>query len=313
MNVLLWLQIPWCSPRQSLRWITILVIVATPLGLLGINSFLAGNPASWQLGVGLCGVALFFLWAFFLPATLLLAIDARQLRLPGVERQIVGSLLLYGVLSLAVPTAWLVTRGATALPVAAALTLACCGGLAFATVPRYLVVLFAFTPSLFIGALRSFRIRLPDAGDLPLISLAGILALVLLLIVVWRARRLLQGGTNQPQGWSAPIVLQLRDGSWDRRNDENRSLRLLPDWLRADVDLADVGPARPGKSLRVALGGWYLPQTWRSYARHLALGIVALSLLVLLVKLLAWLNSRPGGSSELTRGLLVAALAGLAC
>jgi hypothetical protein len=113
----------------------------------------------------------------------------------------------------------------------------------------------------------------------------GLVALIL------RWRQLLIAGPNQSMGWSSPVVFQFRNGSWGQWNSigDHRRLRQRPDWLRPGLDLDDAGPTNPRKALRVALGGWYLPQTWRSHIKQwlLTFSIVALPMLgsILLVRM----------------------------
>lgn len=310
MNALQWLRIPWYSTHRSLRWLIVFMLVACAAGAVAI-AILSDNPGRWQGSLALFGVSQFFLWAFFLPATLLLAIDTRLLRVPGVQRQIIGSLLLYGVLSVILPTAWLTAHGAPMLPAVAVLALCACGGLAFATMPRYLAALLGFTPAVLNAVHPGSHLRGLDDPQTTLFIAS--MALALLLVAVWRGRRLLLDGANQAQGWSSPMMLQLRNGSWGQWGaiGENRQLRQRPDWLRATPDLAGAGPARPDKAVRIALGGWYLPQTWLSYVRQLtlAIGLVALPLFV--VVLLNKLGGRgPGAAIEVTCRTVEGALMG---
>ncbi|OOG48733.1 hypothetical protein [Rhodanobacter sp. C01] len=280
MNPLQLLRIPWFSTHRSMRWMMVFVLACCCMGAIAIGIFAPG-PAQWKGIAGLIGLGLFFLWAFFLSTTLLLAIDTRQLRVPGIQQQIIRSLLLCSVLSIGVPAALLGLLGEPVVPVVILLSLASILGIAFALMPRYLAALLGIAPSL-INALW-YRFHLPGPDD-PRFTTAGSLAVVVLVLLIsWRWQQLVRAGTNQPQGWSSPMVLQLRNGSWGHWSGigENRQIRLRPVWLQADASLAGIGPATPCKTLRVALGGWYMPQTLRSYARQLGmmLGLFALPIL----------------------------------
>ena len=83
------------------------------------------------------------------------------------------------------------------------------------------------------------------------------------------------------------MVLQFRSSGWGDWNciGDSRQLSQRPDWLQPGIDLSGVGPGKPRKALRVALGGWYLPQTAGSYARQLllVLAIVGLPLVGIVV------------------------------
>lgn len=273
----LW-QIPWRSTHRSLRWWAIVMFVLCSVGALGFGRF-AAEPGEWSGAVALYGAGLFYLWAFFLPLSLLLAIDAEHLRLPGIQRRIGASLLLHGVLGLVMP---LLVLGLVGLPLfqpAVLLLLLSAGGLTLALMPRYLVVLVALSTPLLFALWR--HSNLPGFEDPRMSSGIMLLSLLLLLACTWRWRQLLRAGSNQSQGWSSAMLMQFRHGSWGHWNaiGDRQQLRQRPDWLQLAVNLDGIGPATPRKALRVALGGWYLPQTARSYARQFAvmLGIPAVS------------------------------------
>lgn len=280
MNPLPLLRIPWFSTHRSMRWMMVFVLACCSAGAIAIGVFAPGL-GQWKGIAGLLGLGLFFLWTFFLSTTLLLAIDTRQLRVPGIQRQIVRSLLLCGVLTIGLPAVLLGMLGEPVAPVVILLALASSLGLAFALMPRYLAALLGMTPSL-VNALW-YRFHLPGPDDPHFTAAGAVTVVALLLLTSWRWRQLVRAGANQPQGWSSPMVLQLRNGSWGHWSGigENRQIRLRPAWLQAEANLAGVGPATPSKTLRIALGGWYLPQTLRSYARQLGvmLGLFVLPML----------------------------------
>lgn len=310
MNIQLLLQIPWRSAHRSLRWSAVAMFVLCSAGALAVGLF-AGKPGEWDGAVALYGAGLFYLWAFFLPLGLLLAIDARQMRVPGVQPQIAASLATYGVLGIAVPVAALALSGLPVFAPTVLLALLGVGGLAFALMPRYLAVLIGMTPALVNTLWRRFD--LPGLNDPRFTDAALVLAVFLLLVCAWRWRQLLHAGSSQPQGWTSPMVLQFRSGSWGYWNHigDQRQLRQRPDWLQPTVDLDGAGPAAPRKALRVALGGWYLPQTARSYARQLGLllGIIALPLLAII--LLNQLGRHDEAVAGLVKGSLIGSLASL--
>lgn len=270
MNALQLFRFPWYWTYPSLRWGAVVVFVLCSAGAVAIGVF-ADGPDAVSGAVAMYGGGLAYLWAFFFSLGLLVAIDARQLRLPGIQRRIGASLVLYGLLGVAVP---LFVPGVNG-DMAAVLALFSVGGLAFALMPRYLALMLALTPSL-VNALWS-RLDLPGIGDPRFAPWAALATLGLLLVCAWRWRQLLRAGSQQARGWSSPMVLQFRSGSWGHIGDHGQ-LRQRPDWLQAGVDLAGVSPARPRKVLQVMLGGWYLPQTVGSYGKQLALilGILAL-------------------------------------
>ena len=307
MNAWQLLQIPWRSTYPSLRWFAVVVFVLCSAGAIAIGAF-ADGPGAMRGAVAMYGAGLTYLWAFFFSLDLLLAIDARQLRLPGIQRQINASLGLYGVLGIAVP---LFAPGVD-WSMAAVLALFSVVGLAFAVMPRYLAVVVALTPSL-ANALWS-RLDLPGIDDPRFAPWAALIALVLLLACTWRWRQLLSAGNRQPRGWSSPMVLQFRKGSWGHWNciGDNSQLGQRPDWLQPGIDLTGVGPAKPRKSLRVALGGWYLPQTAGSYGKQFALMFGILAIPAASLALLSRIKASGGADFTATlEGSLIGALSSL--
>ncbi|MEY2158268.1 MULTISPECIES: hypothetical protein [unclassified Rhodanobacter] len=307
MNLAQLLQIPWYSAHRQLRWMTVLVFALCSAGALALG-LLAGRPDAWRGAAMLYGIGLFFVWAFFLPLSLLLAIDARLLRVPGVQCPILASLCLYGALGLGLPLAVLARAGQPLLPATALLALLGTGGLLFALMPRYLAIVIGLTPSLLNGLWRHFD--LPGFTDPRTVEVMLLLIPVLLLCCAWRWRQLLRVSNGQASGWSSPMVLQFRNGSWGLWSQvgEQRLLCQRPGWLQPAVDLDDVGPTRPHRALRVALGGWYLPLTLSSHVRQLALllGIVAVPVLSIL--LLDYLGPHDRDNTDLLKGSLVGGL-----
>jgi hypothetical protein len=310
MNMPLWLQIPWRSAHRSLRWSAVVMFELCSIGALAVGLF-GGKPGEWDGPVALYGAGLFYLCAFFLPLGLLLAIDARQMRVPGIQPQIVASLVSYGLLGIALPVAVLALSGLPVFAPAVLLLLFGVGGMTFALMPRYLAVLIGMMPALVNTLWRRFD--LPGLGDPRFTDGALLLALFLLLVCVWRWRQLLRAGNSQPQGWSSPMVLQFRSGSWGywKHIGDQRQLRQRPDWLQPTVDLDGAGPATPRKALRVVLGGWYLPQTARSYARQFGLLLAIIALPLLGSILLSRLGRHGEAVADLVKGSLIGSLGSL--
>jgi len=106
------------------------------------------------------------------------------------------------------------------------------------------------------------------------------------------------------------MVLQYRSGGWGQWSaiGDLRQLQQRPDWLQLAVSLDGVGPTAPRKALRVALGGWYLPQTWRSYARQLGLMIAFVALPLLGVAWLLHWGGQDAQAAVAMRGVLIGSL-----
>jgi len=292
MNVLLWLRMPWFATHRSARWLAVLIVSIVLPAAIAIN-LLLHHPDRWKGVLMVLVVGEAFLWAFFLPATLLLALDARTLRIPSAQRHVVASLLLYGAISVIMPTLWLGTGGAPPLTVAAVLALCVGGGLTFATAPRYVAMLLGFGPALF-NALRP-AVHLGGLDDQRTTGFVLAVALVLLATAVWRARRLLVNGDTQPRGWSSSMVLQMRVAGWSQLAGagDSQALRHAPDWLRATPDMAGAGPDHPHRAMRMALGGVYVPQTWRGVGLQL-LGLGLGFAFMMVISLLGALGARNG-------------------
>lgn len=269
MSPLLWLRLPWIASSRSARTL-FFIAVLTPLACaIASCSFFATPSQWWPFGLGLLCIGQFFLWMFFMPSTLALAMEANVLRMPAVQRHVVTSVVLYGVVSVMAPTLWLGLVGAPPLIIAAVLLLCGCGGLIYSTAPRYIAVMIGFAPALF-NAVRP-SLHLGGLDDPHTIQLVVPVALVVLAMVVWRVRWLLLNNDVQPKGWAAPMMFLWRLGS----TDERRLLRNRSDWLRAAPDIAGAGPEHPHKAIRMALGGGYAPQTWRGVGLQLlTLGLV---------------------------------------
>ncbi len=276
---------PWRATHRSLRWVTLVVFALCSLGAVGVGIFVHA-PHWWLWSTIVYCVGAGYLWAFLMPVLLLVSIDARHLCLPGVSGAVVGSLFLYGVLSVTVPTALLAAAGAPAASVALLVALAVATGLAFMLLPRYLSMAIGFLPALAIGL--KHLLAIPSVGDPRFIPWGmGALA-VLLLLDGWCWRRLLLADWNGELGLSSAMVMQIRRqgagvmGQWGhlRQPSSSQHVRQRPDWQQARADLRRVGPQTPVLALCTALGSWYMPQRWSSYLRQAAPVLLPLILFV---------------------------------
>ena len=280
MNPLTWLEVPWRSSQRSLRWVSVVVFAFCCVGAAAVGLWV--HKADHQaVAIAFYGFGLVYLWAFFLSTSLLLAIDTRQLRVPAIQQNIVIGLVLYAVLLIGLPV---IVAAATGVPVwntTVLLSLCSVGGLLFVLLPRFVAICAGIAPSLLTTLWHRFD--LPGPFDPRFAHWAIFAVLLALVAVIVRWRQVLVAGPNQSTGWSSALVIQFRNGGWGEWNNigDNRTLRQRPDWLQPALALDDAGPSDPRKALRVALGGWYLPQSTRSYIKQwsLALCFVALPLL----------------------------------
>jgi hypothetical protein len=306
MNLSTLLQVPWRSTHPSLRWLSVAVFVLCSGGAIAIGLF-AQDATRWQGAVMLYGMGLVYLWAFFFSGALLLSIDTRQLRIPGMQRQIVLALLLYGLLCIALPCGVMAMADLPARSAMATLALCSACGLAFTLMPRVVAIFIGLTPS-FITALWH-RFDLPGIADPLFAAWAAVVTVVILGIVVLRWRQLVLA-PSRTQGWASPMVIQFRSGNWGQWDNigDSRMLRQRPDWLRPLIDLDGTGPSNPLKTLRVALGGWYLPQTGWSYAKQLVLVVCILAVPMIGVLFLERLSGGGLHLASLMKGAIIGAL-----
>ena len=287
MNFSLILKTPWRSARAAVRWVmcgffVLCLIPATIILIFGKDRAGAIYDVLGALGFGMV-----YVWAFFISHTLLLAMDARDLRIPRLSRTIVQSLLFYGALCVVVPSVVLGLLGGNALAIAVVMGLCVLGGLLFAWLPRYFATPIGLLPAVMIGVRRMVDIPGPSRPEFMTWALP--LLLVLAVLIVYRWRQLLRTRGLLEQGMRSPMVMQFRrfgDGSWGTFGTafSKESLSQQPAWMLAKADLHGVGPQTPLRAMRVALGGFYMPKTWRGrllvFAQY---GFVLLALAVVVV------------------------------
>lgn len=277
------LLVPWRSTRRPLRWLSLFIVTACSLGAVAAGHFT--SDSDWWLASTMvyCFGAV-YAWAFWLSTTLLVAIDARKLRLPGMQGAVHASILLYAALMIVVPTLLLGALGADALRVALLTALAVTGGLAFVLLPRWCATLVGFLPALATSMRHIFQ--LPSFSD-PRWLAWGALALVVLSIVdMLRWRQLLRSDTDNELGLGSAMVMQFRrqgiTGNWSglQQLDSGLLIRQRPDWMQPRADLRRAGPQSTVRALRVALGGWYMPKTVVGHLRAAAPVLVPMLLMI---------------------------------
>lgn len=206
------------------------------------------------IGNGIC-------WGLLMPNAVLLVRDAQQLRLPGICRDVAWSLPLYAVLSLGVQVLLQLPDGHVA-SFAIALVLAAASGGLYMLLPGRLALL-AYVLLVVNGTVLHV-FRLPGLTDPRFVEWGAAAAPLLVLAVVWRWRQLLRAGDIPLRGLRAPNVINMRRAFGMSRADpltDAALLRARLDWLAIRPDLRDTGPQAPITSLRMALGGQYVPQT----------------------------------------------------
>ncbi|GAB3782563.1 hypothetical protein [Dyella agri] len=308
------LLVPWRATRRPLRWLSLIIVIACCLGAAAIGHF-AHDPDGWLASTMVLCLGAAYAWAFWLSTTLLLAIDARKLRLPGVEGTVHASMLVYGVLTVAVPTLLIGAFGADASRVALLTAWAVAGGLAFVLLPRWCAMLVGFLPALGTSVRHFFQ--LPPFSD-PRWLTWGVLALVVLAVVdVLRWRQLLRNDTDNELGFGSAMVLQFRrqgaTGNWSglQQMDSGQMIRQRPDWMQPRADLRRTGPQSPVRALRVALGGWYMPKTVTGHLRAAAPALLPMLVMIPVMSLMFAGNHRADASNSTLIGFGVGLLWGV--
>lgn len=277
MNARTLLLTPWRACHKAMGWLS--------LGILGFclavaigYAIISGRGNALWVTVWLYSAAQFYLWAFFLSSITLLAVDARWLCLPGMQRAAVGAVLLYAVLSLLPTLALALLFGGDVRAMCLITMLCILGGLSFALLPRYIAIFIGLLPALrntLAGAL-----HLPGVTDPRFVSFAATLALILVVTCMLRWRMVVTTAPQRQFGLGSAMVLQYRRSQWSGWGgmngiDSTQQVRQRPDWMQPRPDLRKAGPQQPDTSMRVALGGWYLPRTWMGHMQSLAPTLLA--------------------------------------
>lgn len=276
------LTLPGYALSKNARYVTL-----AALGVLGVVLFSASSRVDtlrWMLTAAYGWAAMnAFLWVF-LANTVLLARDGRALRLPGLQRDALTSICFYGVLAVALPALLLGWIGGHLLLVTIMLLFGAGIGACYALLPSYLAVFTIFAPRI-PAALSPW---LPQPMEPGFNAWAGAAVALLWLGIAWRIRGLVHGDHSlQPP--HAPLLMTFRQKVWgvgsagpgNRRG--QRTPGQGPAWTRPKVDLRGCGPGHAERSLRVTLGGWWMPQTWPSRLWQCALLLAGLSLGALIV------------------------------
>jgi hypothetical protein len=251
---------PWMATPGSGRWLFVFVLALVALGEALVH-ILGVTAHAWLLDAILLGISNAACWLLLMPNGLVLALTARRLRLPGIGRDVVWSMPLYAALGIGAPMLCQFPRDhAASFAIVQLLVVA--AALLFMVLPYYLA-LGSYFVFVFFHRAFSHVISIPGPSDPRFVPWGGVLAVVLLLIFSWRWQQLLRGDYVE-RGWRAPSLINFRRTLGTAQRDpltDAGSMRVRPGWLLARPDLHAVGPQAPGKSLRIALGGIYLPQT----------------------------------------------------
>ncbi|MBE1162130.1 hypothetical protein [Dyella acidiphila] len=265
MNAISICLVPWRTTAATQRWLMLAMLALVWIGSAVYAERGFGDGARWT-GAILSGYANFLAGMILLAPTLLLAVDARQLRVPRMQHTVLPGLVLYGAMLAAIPTILLVMAGGEWLGVFAIQVMSLTIGFTLGMLPRYFAALLGFVPVL----LNVFKLHFapPHAGNSSFYDIVACVALLACVSALcWR--RQLRAADPYQQNFGRPLVMQVganRHGwpGWFVPRDSTRQLLSMPAWMQPVADVSRAGPARVAYSLQIALGGWLLPVTWQS-------------------------------------------------
>lgn len=277
------LKLPWAASSGSSRWIVAFTLLLV-LAVVVPAAKLYRGPGWVTVCVTLCMFAIGVLWLLLIPNALWLARDARNLRLPVIARLANASPWAYALLSVVAPALLLGAAGGHTLLLCALFTLVAAGCLAYVLLPATFASVL-FLAGVLIGNFLPARF-MPATGD-PLLTSASMGALAVSALAVWRWVHLLRAMSLDAGVWGRPVAWQYR---LIREQGYFNALRSARDaqragwwaWLRPRPDLRGVGPGKPVRTLRMALGRATMPQTWSRQLATWTLALVILALCLLL-------------------------------
>lgn len=287
------LSAPWRASRPRTAWLGLALLVLAVLGAAIMGIFLH-KPDRWIPSTFVAGFFLAFLWAFVMSSMVLLAIDARQLRVPALEKGLMSAILFYGMVCIGLPTGLLGLFFGHIGVIAILIALLCIGGLLFALLPRFVVTPFFLLPAV-LNAM-PVRFELPGPLSTDFVHCWTPVVLGLSLLALWRWYRLVHAVDPYAISWNRPLVMLFRrgeqTGGWNIRTgflgppaDRVVEARTSPEWMRRHADLRHSGPGNTVTSLRIALGGIFMPQTVLGQLRRIALVVMPALCYVALMEL----------------------------
>ncbi|GFZ89014.1 hypothetical protein GCM10011408_04900 [Dyella caseinilytica] len=274
MNMATVLKMPLRATSAGSRCAMVVVMVLLLALATALQRYQPGAPPVWvpslfsAFGQYLIGIG-------FLAPCLLLAIDAKQLRLPKVQYAIVLGMLFYSVLLIAIPSMILCIAGGPPSIVVAFQVLCLVIGVAGGVLPRAFIITTMLMPSLFISVLPRFHH--PVSLVVTHLWVAAAVLVVAIAVAWWYQ---LRRANPYRLNFGTPLVVRTqrmaRYGGagwriWDRSAENDERGTSQPAWKRAVADVRGSGPQYPRHSLRILLGGWLVPKT-----RHHALWLCML-------------------------------------
>jgi hypothetical protein len=249
-------------------------------GAAVIIGIVSGDPKA-RFAALMCYVfGVSIVWWLWLSSLLLIARDARRLGLPRARRDSAYAACLYASAMVAAPVLLVAASGGNVTAAVLFPALAIVGSLAWMLLPRWIAMWFGFGPAIYIGLHNAFHA--PSPLDPRFRHWAWVALAMLAAMVSIRWRQLARGQDNDDSRWSSAMILQMRrhavgrdwwsmDRNWAWRRSRARKI---------DVDFRGIDATNPAMAIRVALGDWYVPQSWRSRADALARALLPLLLFI---------------------------------
>lgn len=303
MNVGRLLLPPWWAAPKMTRGLIGALIALLMLGFVGA-AMLAHRDSHYFYGVW-CVINL-VVWVLLMPNTMVLARDARMLRLPSLERDTTLSLIVYAIALVVMPGLMITAPGLGTTQTILSLAIFAALPMAYMCLPGYLSAFIIF------GWLFSKHVKPAFAasiGQMDFTMWAVPTLLLLLFAIAWSWRRTVHGAIAAAS-YSAPMVLKMRMNAWKGQDKADVALvRQRPDWMRAQPDLSRCGPGYGQRSLCVAFGGLYMPQRWPSRLRTWSWAVVWSSLFVVFQAVQVWSQHPQAGWASPWRAGLFSMLA----
>lgn len=277
MNLVDAFLLPWKTAPKGMRWLALVLFVAAAAGATAFAIF-SHKPDRWVRVACVIGIAEALIWPLCLSTTILLTIDAQQLRLPHIQRQAVAGTLINLWLGALLPALMIGWFGGHALAAALVIGLMVVAGCLYSLLPR-LVSMGLYMSGIVLMSGKSLR-QLPTHANFTDWAWPVLLVSVAVMVICWRRR--VMAVDPYRLSWHSPMALRLRRGmSLAVAAGRGRAPTVLhPDWLQVRADLCNCGPGHPVTSLRMALGGTYMPLTMASWLRRYAVALAAIAVFV---------------------------------
>lgn len=282
MPIVTILYAPRYAASPSSRWMSAAVFVL----LVCIGSVVGVSTHAAASALLLYAAGLVALWWGWFSSLLLLARDSRRLGLPRSVRNNMMAVCVYALAGVALPALVAAVLGLNVQWAALVPALTTAGILTWLLLPYWIAAWVGFLPALYV-ALQN-RVQMPAPTTTGAAAWGWLLLAILVAISIVRARALLRSDQDRDGTWSGTFLTQTHRKGWrlgwwsEQRNPLFRGLR----GRNLEVDFRGVGAGEPARSIRVALGAWYVPQTvrgrLRSFAR-LALSVVIFVAVILLL------------------------------